>query len=57
MLVTEIQRIVLCLWQVLLLSHNFLSFNQQAFTYLCHIRKATGLKGIMRIAVQEARTE
>lgn len=57
MLVAEIQRIVLCLWQVLLLSHNFLSFNQQAFTYLCHIRKATGLKGIMRIAVQEARTE
>lgn len=42
MLVAEIQT-VLCLWQVLLLSHNFLSFNQQAFTYLCHIRKATGL--------------
>lgn len=57
MLVTKIHRTVLCLWQVLLLSHNFLSFNKQAFTYLCHIRKATGLKGIMRIAVQEARTE
>lgn len=29
----------------------------KASAYLCHIRKATGLKGIMGVAVQEARTK
>ena len=30
---------------------------RKGWTYFCHIRKATGLKGIMGVAVQETRSE
>ncbi len=32
-------------------------FQRKGSTYFCHIRKATRLKGIMGVAIQEARTK
>lgn len=34
-----------------------LSIPHRGETHFCHIRKATGLKGVVGVAVQEARTE